>query len=191
MKICVYCASSEKIDSKYFESTKAIAQIIAEAGVHVVFGGGHKGLMGQLATSTLQHGGKITGIMPHFMKAVEWQHKGVEDFIFVEDMHERKKEFLVGTDALLTLPGGCGTLEELLEAITLKRLGKFVKPIIIFNQDGFYDPLIQMLDRCIEEKFMREEHREIWTVITQPEQLLDAIKNAVDWDESAINFAAV
>ncbi len=191
MKITVYCASSEKIHSKYFESTKAIAKILADSNAHVVFGGGHKGLMGQLATTMIEHGGQVTGIMPHFMREVEWQHTGVEQFIFVEDMSERKKQFLVGVDALIALPGGCGTLEELLEVITLKRLGKFVKPIIIFNQDGYYDPLLQMLDRCIDEQFMRPEHREIWSVIEHPEQLLHAIDNAIDWDETAIQFAAV
>ncbi len=190
-RVTVYCASSDKIDPKYFESTIAIAKILTEAKIGVVFGGGDKGLMGQLATTVVENGGKVTGIMPHFMREVEWQHKQVEDFIFVEDMSERKKQLLVDVDALIALPGGCGTLEELLEAITLKRLGKFIKPIIIFNQDGYYDPLVQMLERCIKEKFMRPEHRAIWSVITEPNQLLNAIEQAADWDESAIKFAAV
>ncbi len=190
-RITVYCASSDKVDPKYFKSTIAIAHILTEANIGAVFGGGDKGLMGQLATTVVENGGKITGIMPHFMREVEWQHKHVQDFIFVEDMAERKKLLMKDVDALLALPGGSGKLEELLEAITLKRLGKFTKPIIIFNQDGYYDPLILMLERCIDEKFMRPEHKEIWSIITEPSQLLPAIEGAADWDESAIKFAAV
>ena len=122
---------------------------------------------------------------------VEWQHNGLSELILVDDMHERKKLLLENTDAVIALPGGTGTLEELLEAITLKKLGVFTKPIIIFNQDGFYDPLIKMFELCIKEKFMRTEHLGIWSVISEPDELLDALQNAPHWDKSAISFAAV
>jgi uncharacterized protein (TIGR00730 family) len=190
-KITVYCASSAKVDQKYFESTKRIAEILVEQGITTVYGGGAVGLMGQLADTVIANGGQIIGVMPKFMHQVEWQHNGISDLILVEDMHERKKRFMIDADALIALPGGCGTLEELLEAITLKRLGVYVNPIIILNQDGYYDPLIEMLDKCVDQQFMRSEHRDIWTVITKPSQLIEAVQNAPTWSHSAIDFAAV
>lgn len=190
-KVTVYCASSAKLEAKYFEATQQIGTILAQHNITVIYGGGAVGLMGKLADTIIEQEGTIIGVMPRFMHQVEWQHEGITELILTKDMHERKKRFMEDTDALLALPGGCGTLEELLEAITLKRLGVFVKPIILFNQDGFYDPLIEMLNRCISEKFMRTVHRDIWTVIEHPEELIDAIHNAPDWDHSAIDFAAV
>lgn len=190
-KVTVYCASSAKVDQKYFESTRQIAEILVDHGITTIYGGGAVGLMGQLADTVVENKGKIIGVMPQFMHEVEWQHNSISELVIVKDMHERKKRFMVDTDALVALPGGCGTLEELLEAITLKRLGVFVNPIIIFNQDGFYDPLLEMLDRCVNQKFMRSEHRDIWTVITKPDQLIKAILDAPEWDHSAIKFAAV
>jgi uncharacterized protein (TIGR00730 family) len=106
-------------------------------------------------------------------------------------MHERKAKFLENIDALIALPGGTGTLEELLEAITLKRLGQFTKPIIILNTNGYYDPLILMLERCVEEKFLRPIHAEMWTFVHQPEEVMSAINQSMEWDENAISFAAV
>lgn len=190
-KVTVYCASSAKLEAKYFEVARQVAEIFVQHDITVIYGGGAVGLMGKLADTVIENKGTIVGVMPKFMQQVEWQHTGISELILTEDMHERKKKFMEDTDALVTLPGGCGTLEELLEAITLKRLGVFVKPIIIFNLDGFYDPLIEMLERCISEKFMREAHRGIWTIVNHPEELIDAIHNAPEWSHSAIDFAAV
>lgn len=190
-QICVYCASSKKIDEKYLLDADALAASFLDNDITLVFGGGSVGLMGRLADRMLESDGRVIGIMPQFMKDVEWAHKGVNDIEFVKDMHERKKRFLDGTDALVALPGGCGTLEELLEAITLKRLGLFVKPIIIVNLDGFYNPLIQMLERCVEEHFMAQEHLKMWNVVSSSKEVLTAIYQASDWDEGAIKFAAV
>lgn len=190
-QICVYCASSKKIDEKYMLDADDLASSFIEKDITLVFGGGSVGLMGRLADRMLASGGRVIGIMPQFMKEVEWAHKGLNDIQFVKDMHERKKRFLDGTDALVALPGGCGTLEELLEVITLKRLGLFVKPIIIVNLDGFYNPLIQMLERCVEERFMAPEHLQMWTVVSTSKEVLKAIDAAPDWDEGAIKFAAV
>ncbi|GAB2575226.1 LOG family protein [Spirosoma areae] len=189
MKICVYCASSALVDAVYFDATERLAKAFVAAGVAVVYGGGGIGLMGKLADTIIDNGGKIKGIMPQFMNEVEWAHKGVTDFEFTTTMHERKTRFLADIDGLVTLPGGSGTLEELLEAITLKRLGQFTKPIIILNTNEFYDPLKQMLDRCITEKFMHEKHRQMWTFVDEPEEVITAIHNAEAWDEGAIKFA--
>jgi hypothetical protein len=191
MRICIYCASSAKIDEIYFEATERLAKILVNSGVQVIYGGGGHGLMGKLADIVLAHGGQIKGIMPQFMNEVEWAHKKVTDFEFTNTMHERKAKFLENIDALIALPGGTGTLEELLEAITLKRLGQFTKPIIILNTNGYYDPLIQMLERCIEEKFLRPIHAEMWTFVHQPEEVMPAINQSMEWDENAITFAAV
>jgi len=138
MQICVYCASSGKIHPEYFEATARMAKDFVKNGVSVVFGGGSSGLMGQLADAILEEGGKIKRIMPQFMNEVEWGHRGVSDFIYTQTMHERKSKFLEGTDALVALPGGTGTYEELFEAITLKKLGQFTKPIIILNTPRYY-----------------------------------------------------
>jgi len=191
MRICVYCASSAKIDEIYFEATERLAKILVNSGVQVIYGGGGHGLMGKLADTVLAQGGQIKGIMPQFMNEVEWAHKKVTDFEFTNTMHERKAKFLENIDALIALPGGPGTLEELLEAITLKRLGQFTKPIIILNTNGYYDPLIQMLERCVEEKFLRPIHAEMWTFVHQPEEVMSAINQSMEWDENAITFAAV
>ena len=191
MRICIYCASSAKIDEIYFEATERLAKILVNSGVQVIYGGGGHGLMGKLADIVLAHGGQIKGIMPQFMNEVEWAHKKVTDFEFTNTMHERKAKFLENIDALIALPGGTGTLEELLEAITLKRLGQFTKPIIILNTNGYYDPLIQMLKRCVEEKFLRPIHAEMWTFVHQQEEVMSAINQSMEWDENAISFAAV
>jgi len=147
--------------------------------------------MGKLADTVLAEGGKIKGIMPQFMNEVEWAHKKVTDMEFTATMHERKSKFLENTDALIALPGGTGTLEELLEAITLKRLGQFTKPIIILNTNGYYDPLQMMLQRCVSENFLRPIHAEMWTFVQQPEEIMSAINQSMQWDENAISFAAI
>lgn len=191
MRICVYCASSAKIDKVYFDAAERLAAAFAKAGVEVVYGGGAAGLMGVLADTMLKHGGKIKGILPKFMVDVEWEHKGVSDMIMTDTMHERKARFLEDVDALAALPGGCGTLEELLEAITLKRLGQFTKPIIILNTKGYYNPLLEMFEKAVKENFMKDIHLDMWKVVNEPEEVLDAIKNSKPWDKGAINFAAV
>jgi len=189
MRICVYCASSSMVDRKYFKATEKLAKSLVLEGIEVVYGGGAKGLMGQLADTILAHGGKIKGVIPRFMDEIEWGHKEVSDFEYTDTMHERKARLLEGADAIVALPGGTGTLEELLETITLKRLGLYTGPIIILNTDGFYDPLRQMLERCVEEHFMDTRHRDMWRFVNEPEDVLSTIYNTEKWDENAISFA--
>jgi uncharacterized protein (TIGR00730 family) len=140
-RIAVYCASSAKIAPVYFEATERLAKLFVKENIQVVFGGADGGLMGKLADTVIEHGGRIKGVMPRFMKEVEWAHKGVTDFEFTETMHERKAKYLENVDGVVALPGGSGTLEELLETITLKRLGLFTKPIVILNTNQYYEPL--------------------------------------------------
>ncbi len=191
MRICVYCASSNKVDKAYFDATQKLAEDIAARGITLVYGGGSAGLMGCLANTVLKNKGQAIGILPRFMEKVEWGHKGLTQLTLVKDMHERKKLLIKDVDAVVALPGGCGTLEELMEVITLKRLGKFTKPIIILNTNGFYDHLKLLLEKMIHEHFMRSEHIEIWQFVDQPEDIIPAIENAPKWDSSAIKFAAV
>lgn len=190
MKVCVYCASSTKINPAFFRATEILAKELVKEQVQVVYGGGGVGLMGQLADTVLAEGGQIQGIMPQFMNEVEWGHKGVLDFIHTETMHERKAKLIHGVDAVIALAGGTGTLEELLEAITLKKLGLFTKPIIILNTNGYYDPLEEMLKRCAEERFMRVQHLEMWSFVENPEDVIPKIKNTGEWSSNAIQFAA-
>jgi len=189
--VCVYCASSTQIKPEYFESTDRLGKIFTNAGISVVYGGGSNGLMGKLADSMLESNGKIIGIIPQFMCDVNWHHKALTELIVVETMHERKEKMVKMADAVVALPGGCGTLEELLEVITWKQLGIFTKPIVILNIGGYYDSLIDMLHRAIDEKFMRNIHKNMWEVVNTPEEVLEAIQNSTSWDSNTRKFAAI
>jgi len=188
-KICIYCASSAKVNKIYFDATERLGKELVKSGIEIVFGGGGTGLMGKLADTVIENGGKIKGIMPKFMNEVEWGHKKVTDFEFTDTMHERKSKFLENIDGLVALPGGSGTLEELLEAITLKRLGLFTKPIMILNTNGFYNPLKEMLEKCVSENFMNEKHLKMWTFVDKAEDVISNIEKATEWNKGAINFA--
>jgi len=190
-RICVFCASSNKVDQRYFKATEILATQLVNQNITTIYGGGLAGLMGHLSNTILSQGGKVIGVLPRFMEKVEWGHKGLSELILVEDMHERKKLLIKDVDAVVALPGGCGTLEELMEVITLKRLGKFTKPIVILNLNGFYNPLVVLLQRMIDEKFMRPEHADIWQVVETAEEILPAIENAPEWNSDKINIAAV
>lgn len=189
--ICVYCASSSLIKKSYFEAANQLAKKFVEAGIRVVYGGGSVGLMGEFADSVLSEGGKIVGIIPQFMCEEEWNHNGLTELIVVETMHERKEKMAFMADAAVALPGGCGTMEELLEVITWKQLGIFTKPIIIVNIDNYYDSLIAMLEKAVEENFMSDIHKKIWTVVTTIDEVLPAIENAPHWDKTVRKFAAI
>ncbi|WP_155203481.1 TIGR00730 family Rossman fold protein [Xanthovirga aplysinae] len=187
----VFCASSTKVDPIYFETADKLGRLFAENNIQLIYGGGAKGLMGQIGDSVMNSGGKAIGIIPEFMIQVEWQHKGLTEIIITQDMRERKSLIMEKSNALVALPGGCGTLEELFEALTLKRLGQFVHPIVIVNVKGYYDPLIEMLNRSIEENFMHKNHQNLWVEVSSAEEVLEAVQNAPLWDESAIKFAGV
>ena len=183
MQVCVYCASRGRIHPEYFEATSRLAHLLVEHNVNVVFGGGSSGLMGQLADSVLAAGGQIKGIMPEFMNEVEWGHKGVSDFVYTQSMHERKAKFLEGTDALITLPGGPGPFEELLESLTLKKLAQFTKPIVILNTRGYFNAFHHMMQQAVDEHFMADELKYLYTMVDTPEEVLPAIQNAHSWNK--------
>jgi hypothetical protein len=168
-----------------------LGEILARNSIEIVYGGGALGLMGQLANGALANRGKVYGIMPRFMQELEWGHRQLTDLKLVEDMRERKQLMLAGSDAVIALPGGCGTLEELFEAITLKRLAIYLKPIVLVNTRRFFDPCIQLLQRCVEERFMNPQHLEMWQVVDTPDDVLPAIQRSPKWTEHARTLAAV
>ena len=170
--MCVYCASSGQISPVYFEATKQLAVLLVEKEYHVVFGGGSSGLMGQLADAVLALGGRIKG----FMNEVEWGHKGVSDFVYTQTMHERKAKFLEGTDAIIALPGGPGTFEELFEAITLKKLGQISTPIVVLNTNGYFDAFAALMKQAVDQKFMTDDGDSIWKMVNLPEDVIPCIQ---------------
>jgi uncharacterized protein (TIGR00730 family) len=189
--ICVYCASSTQVKPVFFEVADRLGKILANENIQLIYGGGSMGLMGQVADSTLKAGGKVTGVIPEFMCAEKWNHIGLTELITTATMHERKEKMAMMADAAVALPGGCGTMEELLEVITWKQLGIFTKPIVILNTNGYYDSLINMLHQAVDENFMRDIHKDIWTVVALPEEIIPAIQNATKWDRSVRKFAAL
>lgn len=185
----MYCASSTEAHPEHYEATRKLGRLLAEAGITIVYGGGSVGSMGALADAALAAGGRLVGILPKFMNDLEWGHKSLTELRLVDDMHHRKRMMIEESDAIVALPGGSGTFEELLEAITWKRLGLVVSPIVIVNVRGFYDPLRELLDRAIAERFMDERHRAMWTFVDSPEDVLAAIRAAPEWSADARAFA--
>jgi uncharacterized protein (TIGR00730 family) len=142
------------------------------------------------ADAVLNSGGEAVGVIPQFMVDRNWHYEDMTELIITKDIHERKRKLAKMADALIALPGGCGTFEELLEAITWKQLGIINKPIVILNTDGYYTPLIEMLEKAVREHFMREEHLRLWTVASTPEEALEQVENAPDWDADTAKFMA-
>ncbi len=190
-RVCVFCASSTKVDEAYINDANELGVILSENNITMNYGGGAVGLMGAIANSMLKNNGKITGIIPKFMVEVEWEHKGVRNMVHVDTMAERKRLLVDQVDAVIAMPGGTGTLEELFEVLSNKKLGLFTKPVILLNTKGFFNPIIEMLHKIIDENFMRKEHQELWTVVNKPEDVISAIENSNSWSEDALKFAAV
>ena len=191
MRICVYAASSAHCDPLYHDAARQLGRLLAGAGCSLVYGGGSAGSMGAVADGALGAGGQVIGVLPRFMADLEWGHPGLTQLELVEDMRERKHRLLTGSDAVVALPGGCGTFEELFEAMTLKRLGLYFNPIVLLDTAGFYRPLSAFLEGVIEQRFMNPEHRALWTLAATPEEVLPAIRGAPRWDESARAYAVV
>lgn len=188
--ICVYCASSTKVNQRYYDAAVELGELIAQKGMRLVNGAGTMGLMRACADAVLNSGGEAVGVIPQFMIDRNWHYEDMTELIVTKDMHERKRKLATMADALIALPGGCGTFEELLEVITWKQLGIINKPIVILNTDGYYTPLIEMLEKAAREHFMREEHLRLWTVASTPEEALEQVENAPAWDADTAKFMA-
>jgi len=152
--LCVYCSSSDRLDQKYFAAAAAVGMEMAHRQWTLVYGGGKTGLMGAVARGVKSHGGRVVGVIPEFMKIRELEFTEADELISVLTMRERKMLMETRADAFLALPGGWGTLEELMEILTLAHLEVLRKPVVIFNQDGYYDDLLNFSQKIVTEKFM-------------------------------------
>jgi len=147
--------------------------------------------MGATADGALSKGGKVYGVVPELLQELELTHRGLTGLEIVQDMRTRKHRMIEGSDAVVTLPGGSGTYEELFETLTMKRLGLWLGPVVIVNTNGFYDGLLAFLRHSVEERFMGRNHLDMWSVVDEPEQVLGAIEDARAWDSDALQFANV
>jgi uncharacterized protein (TIGR00730 family) len=187
--VCVYCASSGQSAPAYTAAARRLGELLAVAGRTIVYGGSRAGSMGALADGALARGGQVVGVMPRFLQALELAHDGLSELHVVEDMRSRKHEMLARSSAVVALPGGSGTLEELLEAVTLKRLGIYLGPIIICNLRNYYAPLLVQFAAAVTERFMDERHLSMWQVVANVDEVLRALESAPPWPASALEFA--
>jgi uncharacterized protein (TIGR00730 family) len=174
-RICVYCGSNPGRDGVYRVATQRLAGLLAARGVEVVYGGGAVGLMGALADAALAAGGRVTGVIPQALVDREIGHQGLTELQVVGSMHERKMRMAELSDAFVALPGGIGTLEEIIEVLTWTQLGLHAKPCALLDVDGFYAPLRRFLDHAVAEGFLSQAHRDMLLVSGDPDGLLDAI----------------
>lgn len=181
-RVAVYAASSSQVSSEYIDAAAELGRTLAAEGIEIVYGAGKVGLMGALADAALDAGGKVTGVIPQFMVDNGWCREKLTNLVVTPDMHTRKEKIVSLADATIALPGGVGTLEELMEIITWKQLGLYADPIVILNTRGYFNPLKEMLERAVEEKFMREIHRNLWSIADTPRQAADLIRNTPQWD---------
>ena len=189
--VCVYSASSTKIAPVYFAAAEELGRLLAMRDINLINGAGSIGLMAATSDACLAAGGTVTGVIPQFMVEQDWQHKGLTQLIVTETMHERKQTMAEMSDGVIALPGGCGTMEELLEIITWKQLGIYLNPIIILNIDGFYNPLLEMLQHAIDGNFMRPEHQNIWQVATSAQEAVELLYTTPIWSKDVRKFAAI
>lgn len=189
--ICVYCASSQVCSAEYHDAARRLGGILAARGYCVIYGGGATGSMGALVDGVLAADGRIVGVMPKFMMQLEWAHSRLTELRVVEDMRVRKHTMLSESQGLVALPGGSGTLEELFEAITLKRLGIYTHPIVIVNTKRYFDPLLEFLRHSVSERFMNARHLEMWTVVMTPDDVPRALAEAPPWSAADREFATV
>lgn len=189
--VCVYCASSTQVAPVYRETAAELGRLLGERNLHVINGAGNTGLMCAVSDSALAAGGTVTGVIPHFMVEQNWCHKGLTELVEVDNMHERKQRMVDLSDAVIALPGGCGTLEELLEVITWKQLGLYLNPIVILNVNGYFDPLLEMFRRAVDEHFMRPQHAELWAVASTSAEAVELIESEPRWDADIRKSALV
>lgn len=191
MKITVYSASSGQVPPAYVETARELGALLALRGHTLVNGAGRSGLMAAAADACMDNGGDAIGVIPRFMIEQGWQHDGMTRLVVTDDMHRRKETMAEMSDACIALPGGVGTLEELLEIITWKQLGLYLKPIVVLNTAGYFDSLLEQLGRAADERFMRPEHRNIWQVADTAAEAVAMCENTPLWDSSVRRFAAL
>jgi uncharacterized protein (TIGR00730 family) len=172
--VCVYCGSGKGSNPAYASAARALGKALAKEQVGLVYGGGSLGLMGEVARATLKNGGRVTGIIPTFLSSRERMLKEVTELIVTEDMHQRKMEMFRRSDAFVALPGGIGTLEELVEQLTWSQLGRHAKPIVLANINGFWSPFLTLLKHMGEESFIRPGLEVTFIVVDRAQDILPA-----------------
>lgn len=177
--LCVYCGSSVGNEPQFMAAAEGFGRLMAQAGVRLVYGGGGVGLMGAVARAVLAEGGQVTGIIPKFLTEVEVQLDDVTELIVTDSMHARKQLMFERSQAFVALPGGIGTLEEAVEMLTWAQLGRHSQPIVIANLNGFWDPLIEILDHIIKAGFARSDIRRIYAVVDRIEDIIPRIEAAL------------
>lgn len=186
--ICVYCGSGSGHAPVHGQAARTLGAAMAKSGLRLVYGGGGTGLMGELARAVVSGGGQVTGIIPDFLKRKEMAFDGVQEMITVPDMHVRKMTMFERADSFVALPGGIGTLEELVEQLTWAQLGRHRKPVVIANVDGFWDPLRVLLDHMKEEGFIRPELSVRYRIVDRIEDVVPTLIEAVkDMPEGALS----
>jgi uncharacterized protein (TIGR00730 family) len=189
--IAVYCASSNKVRASFMSAAERLGELIAAEGQRLVYGDGGIGLMAAVARGALKAGGEVVGVIQQFMVDQGWNNPESTKTIVTQTMHERKAKIVEISDAIVALPGGIGTFEELLECLTWKQLGLHHNPVVILNTEGYYDKLLECIDLMVDEQMMRPIHKEMFVVVSEPEEVLPAIMNAPDWDPSTRRLAAI
>lgn len=189
--LCVYCASSTGSNPAIVSAAEQLGRLLAAEGIELVYGGGAVGLMGVIADTVMEGGGTVTGIIPSSLMPREVAHRGITSLIEVESMHERKAEMISRADGFIAMPGGFGTLEELTEVLTWAQLGIHDKPIGLLNVDGFYDHLLLLLERCIEDQVLKEKNRLLLIDRATPEELVHALRtDKTPFEPKWLNTAA-
>ena len=174
--ICVYCGSAKMASREYFAAAKEMGETLARRGQTLVYGGGRTGLMGALADSALEHGGEVVGVITEGMNTFELAHTRLTRLEVTATIHQRKARMYELAEGYVALPGGYGTLDELFETLTWAQIGEHSKPVGLLNVNGYYDELLKMLDRAVEEKFLFPEHRRALLVDSEAEGLLEAME---------------
>lgn len=192
-RICVFCGSNAGARSEFAEAARALAAVLVERKLGIVYGGGNVGMMGVLADAALERGGEVTGVIPRTLVDKEVAHRGVTELLIVETMHERKARMNDLSDAFIALPGGFGTLDEFFEVLTWSQLGFHGKPCALLNVAGYYDLMLAMLDHAVAERFLRPAHRELVIADTDPSRLLQRLSALSPapkekWDDAKGNF---
>ncbi len=190
--ISVFCSSSNAVSENFKRVANELGEAIAERECRLIYGGSSMGLMRTIADAVLDKGGDVLGVMPEFMKEVEWNYSrlSTEQMVWTETMATRKDILIGEANAIICLPGAVGTLEEVGEALSLKRLGRFFAPVIFINTNDFYRPLVHWLEKTVDENLMREEHREMWYLAKDVSDALAYLDKNPVWPESAARFAA-
>ena len=180
LSVAVYCSSSNKVREEYMQSAETLGRLLAEQHIRLIYGDGGIGLMAAVARGALSAGGEVVGVIPQFMVDNGWNNPQSTRTIITETMHQRKSTICELADAMVALPGGIGTFEELLECFTWKQLGLHNKPIVILNTDGYYDRLLSCFDLMVQEQMLHPDNQRMYAVVSQPDEVIPAILSQLD-----------